>query len=76
MREPNASTEARLKRERDYHNQRFTEETRAAQGKYYAAIAPCEQYYTARRAELARGADVLEYGCAQGDPPPQHRTRS
>jgi len=60
-------TDERLERERDYHNQRFTEETREAQGKFYWAIADGATLFTKRVTELARGADVLEYGCARGD---------
>lgn len=61
---PNAdAVDDRIEREREYHNQRFTEETRQAQGKYYAAIKDGAHAFDARITELAVGADVLEYGC-------------
>jgi SAM-dependent methyltransferase len=63
-----ASTDAeRIERERQFHNQRFTEETRLHQGKYYAAIKPITDRFARVVEERSRGADVLEYGCAKGD---------
>ncbi|HEU0069913.1 MAG TPA: class I SAM-dependent methyltransferase [Alphaproteobacteria bacterium] len=56
----------RIAREQDFHNARFTEEVREAQGKFYATIQHAFAAYNARVAELAIGADVLEYGCAKG----------
>lgn len=56
-------TEARIAREREFHNQRFTEEVRDAQGKYYASIKQGSYEFDRRTLELARDADVLEYGC-------------
>ena len=60
--------EARLQRERDFHNTRFEEEDdRETQLKYYHAIRDCLDGYHARVAELAVGSDILEYGCSYGD---------
>jgi ubiquinone/menaquinone biosynthesis C-methylase UbiE len=57
------SADARVERERQFHNDRFTDETRAAQGKYYAAIKDGAYRFDLRVRELARNADVLEFGC-------------
>jgi SAM-dependent methyltransferase len=57
----------RIERERDYHNRRFTEETRKEQGKYYFALKGCNDRYEEQIFQVARGADVLDYGCAKGD---------
>lgn len=57
----------RLQRERDFHNERFTEENRLRQKKYYQAIRPCFEHYRRQIDSLAAGADVLEYGCAKGE---------
>ena len=53
----------RIESEREFHNARFTEEVRDAQGKYYASIKHGSLMFDRRVAELAKGADVLEYGC-------------
>ena len=63
---PSEVAEARLKRERDFHNARFEHDDRDAQLKYYDAIGDCFGDYGARVNELAVGADILEYGCAYG----------
>jgi SAM-dependent methyltransferase len=58
----------RLQRERDFHNKRFEDhDDRTAQLKYYSAIEDGAQKYHGRVAELALGADVLEYGCGDAD---------
>lgn len=53
----------RIENERAFHNARFSEEVRDAQGKYYASIKHGAARFDARVLELAKGADVLEYGC-------------
>ena len=53
----------RLENERAFHNDRFSHESRDAQGKYYACIKHGSGQFDDRVMELARGADVLEYGC-------------
>ncbi|WP_394727113.1 class I SAM-dependent methyltransferase [Altererythrobacter sp. GH1-8] len=58
-----AAREARIANEREFHNARFSEETREAQGKYYSSIAAGTRAFERRVKELARGSDVLEYGC-------------
>jgi len=56
-------TEDRLERERAFHNERFGHEERRAQSKYYVALRDGMTEFGARLRELARGADLLEYGC-------------
>ena len=58
----------RIERERQFHDARFAggEDDRDAQMKYYVALKPCFDRYGKRRTELAKGAVVLEYGCAHG----------
>ncbi|AKH41499.1 SAM-dependent methyltransferase [Altererythrobacter atlanticus] len=53
----------RIASERDFHNDRFSEEVRDAQGKYYASIKHGSRLFSDRVAERVRGADALEYGC-------------
>jgi len=59
----------RLARERDYHNQRFADdserETRV--GRFYSAIGYGFDLYSFRVREEARGRSVLEYGCGTGN---------
>jgi SAM-dependent methyltransferase len=54
---------SRLQREREFHDRRFAHEVRHPQGKYYAAIKDGAIRFNHRLQELARDADVLEYGC-------------
>ncbi len=58
----------RLAREREYHNQRFADdsarETRV--GRFYAAIRYGFDLYEERVNEAARSRRVLEYGCGTG----------
>jgi SAM-dependent methyltransferase len=54
---------ARVERERVFHDERFGEETRQAQAKYYGAIKDGAKQFTDRVQELSAGADVLEFGC-------------
>jgi ubiquinone/menaquinone biosynthesis C-methylase UbiE len=55
--------DARIDRERDYHNKRFAEETRIHQGKYYSAIKHGAAHFDSLLNNLVTGATVLEYGC-------------
>lgn len=54
--------------EREFHNRRFAEgDSREAQSKYYWAIERgADRYWSLVRA-YAKNADVLEYGCANGE---------
>lgn len=56
----------RIRRERAFHNERFAEDNREAQDKYYEAIAELNQRMGNLIQSAAMGKDVLEYGCAQG----------
>jgi SAM-dependent methyltransferase len=56
-----------VERERTYHNERFAEETRHAQAKYYRAILDCETEYDRLLEVHSRGATVLDYGCGTGE---------
>ena len=60
------SPEDRLAREREYHDQRFAEETRTSQEKYYSALKACFETYESLVTTKSRDAVVLEYGCATG----------
>ncbi|MEO0882657.1 MAG: class I SAM-dependent methyltransferase [Pseudomonadota bacterium] len=76
---PNSDAD-RIAREKDFHNKRFENdhehEDRQAQEKYYAAISDCFESYAEKVEELAVGADVLEYGCSNGDRSLQLAARS
>jgi SAM-dependent methyltransferase len=61
-----AVDDARLVREREYHNRRFEHEVREAQWKYYAAIAHGRTVYYDRVAKALAGKDGLELGCGLG----------
>lgn len=60
---PQADRQSVIENERRFHNERFTEETREAQGKYYASIKHGSRRFEKRVLEASQGADVLEYGC-------------
>jgi len=62
----NSSTSV-VEREREYHNQRFAEETRVAQEKYYFALRACDARYEQLVVDHSRDAVALDYGCAKGD---------
>jgi SAM-dependent methyltransferase len=61
-----ADHDERLEREREYHNQRFTEEVRTEQKKFYLAIGHGAQAYQEAVREAAKDADVLDFGCGLG----------
>lgn len=54
---------SRIENERIFHNNRFTEEVRDAQGKYYASIKHGSKNFDDKVLGACRNADVLEYGC-------------
>lgn len=54
----------RVTRERHFHNERFASDgSRSEQGKFYWAVRDGQADYKRVYQELARGKDVLEYGC-------------
>lgn len=58
----------RLERERDYHNQRFADDSERDKrvGRFYSAIGYGFELYSRRVSEAAKGHRVLEYGCGIG----------
>lgn len=60
----NSRDEDRAARERDFHNEMYAAEgSRADQAKYYWAVSGGAEDYQRTYQDLARGRDVLEYGC-------------
>ena len=53
----------RLAREREFHNARYTHETRLSQGKYYFSLIAGNYQFDQWIDDAAAGADLLEYGC-------------
>lgn len=58
--------DARLIREREYHNERFTEDVRSAQWKYYWAVETGIQRYINNVKTYSEGANFLELGSGLG----------
>jgi SAM-dependent methyltransferase len=58
----------RIERERDYHNQRFADDSEREErvGRFYCAISYGFDLYRQRVSEAAKGHRVLEYGCGTG----------
>jgi SAM-dependent methyltransferase len=60
----NPRDEDRAARERDFHNDMYASDgSRAEQAKYYWAVSDGAADYKRIYQDLARGRDVLEYGC-------------
>jgi SAM-dependent methyltransferase len=59
-------TELRLARERAFHDQAFSEETRATVRRFYSVNGALRRWYERTLAMHAAGADALEYGCGPG----------
>src|SRR3546814_20114629 len=57
----------RLRREAEYHDHRFGEDTRASTDKFYAVTEASFAWYRQRLLENVSGLHVLEYGCGPGD---------
>ena len=59
----------RISRERDFHNQRFADDSQREQrvGRYYAAIDYGFELYRRKVAEASRARVVVEYGCGTGN---------
>lgn len=55
-----------VERERSFHNERFSEESREAQRKYYIALRHGKLSYWNKVEALSQGKDVLEIGCGTG----------
>ncbi|HEV7393522.1 MAG TPA: class I SAM-dependent methyltransferase, partial [Burkholderiales bacterium] len=58
----------RIDRERDYHNQRFADDSERDQrvGRFYSAISYGFELYRQRVSDAAKNRRVLEYGCGTG----------
>jgi ubiquinone/menaquinone biosynthesis C-methylase UbiE len=58
----------RIDRERDYHNQRFEDDSERDRrvGRFYSAISYGFELYRRRVSEAAKNRRVLEYGCGTG----------
>lgn len=56
----------RLERERQFHDNRFTHETRTGQDRFYDALSEGFRRYWELVHRESCGKDVLEYGCATG----------
>lgn len=59
-------SEERLKREAEFHNKTFGENTRQVVKKYYNAARLSKDTYKEKVLEFGRGRKVLEYGCGPG----------
>lgn len=57
----------RLRREAEYHDHRFGEDTRASTDKFYAVAQASFAWYRERLLADVNGLHVLEYGCGPGD---------
>ncbi len=56
----------RLERERQFHDQAYAENARAAVASYYVVTDVCWRHYRGFIDERAVGRDLLEYGCGMG----------
>ena len=59
--------ELRKKREKDFHNRSFSEETRSEVGKFYAVTRSSKAFYKDLLKSHCSGAEVLEIGCGPGN---------
>lgn len=60
------ATDARLAREKAYHNKAFAEDLRKSVDKYYDTIAKSREHYHRAIGESVKGKVLLEYGCGPG----------
>lgn len=58
--------DARLEREREFHDRAFAEDVRASAKRFYAVTAGMLDWYEQLLSARAPGARVLEYGCGPG----------
>lgn len=61
-----SDAELRYKREEEFHDHTFGEQTRAGVGKFYAATERALLNYGASVRRAPAGARILEYGCGPG----------
>ena len=55
----------RIRREKDYHNLRYSGNTRSHQDKYYEAISDGSNIFREKVLEASKHRFVLEYGCGE-----------
>jgi SAM-dependent methyltransferase len=60
------ATDARLDREREFHDRAFSESTRATVRRFYSVTDSLRAWYDATLAHEAQDGTVLEYGCGPG----------
>lgn len=56
----------RIKREQEFHNQIFSDNTRIVTKKFYSVFYLIENRYVSKLQDLCQGKKVLEYGCGEG----------
>lgn len=59
-------TQLRLARERAFHDEAFSEHTRAEVRRFYSVNGALQRWYHQELAAHARDAEALEYGCGPG----------
>jgi len=57
---------ARLEREREFHDRAYAEDLRAPARRFYAVTGALARWYRGTLSAHAQGARVLEYGCGPG----------
>tara|TARA_R110000868_G_scaffold259361_9_gene517454 strand:- start:58929 stop:59657 length:729 start_codon:yes stop_codon:yes gene_type:complete len=60
------NTEERLKREKEFHNETFSTNSRKAASKYYKSAGSSLDFYKNTICNNIQGKKVLEYGCGPG----------
>lgn len=63
---PPAEAAARLRREAQFHDDRFARDTRTATDRFYAVTGQSFDWYRARTVDCVAGLRALEYGCGLG----------
>ena len=66
MGDDSTTGEARLRREAEFHDHAFAEDTRASTDRFYAVARRAYDRYTELVQERVDGLKVLEYGCGPG----------
>lgn len=64
--ETNQVDQDRKRRERDFHNRRFSEDSREVASRFYSVVGASNSYYRNLARQVSRGKRVLEYGCGPG----------
>ncbi len=59
-------TANRLQREKEFHNEAFSSDTREKTKKYYRTTLESKQFYRDVVSEDVKGKKILEYGCGPG----------